>query len=132
MCRLFAVRVSVTSALSLRVSAKSAISLNVGFGEFPEALGTSFAVWSHHEVFALLPVVALGPRNPCRGRRRDDHLLRGAPHGGAAAARAARRRFGSPCRWGWASEVVIADAISARVWFDRRCQLLSDRCAPRC
>jgi hypothetical protein len=70
--------------------------LNVGLSEFPEAFGTSFAVWLQHEVLSLLPVVAPSPRHPCGGRRRDDHLLLlHAPHGGAAAACAVRRRFGS-------------------------------------
>ena len=47
-------------------------------------------------MLSFLPVVAPGPRHPCGGRRRDDHLfLHEAPHGGAGAACAARRRFGS-------------------------------------
>src|SRR4030095_2710037 len=67
-----------------------------GLGEFPEAFGTSFAVWLQHEVLSLLPVVTPGPRHPGGGRRRDDYLfLHAAPHGGAAAACAVRRWFGS-------------------------------------
>src|SRR4030095_11186436 len=49
-----------------------------GLGEFPEAFGTSLAIWLQHEVLSLLPVVAPGPRHPYGVRRRDDHLLRGA------------------------------------------------------
>src|SRR6266542_900959 len=76
-------------------SVKSAVSLNVSLGEFPEAFGTSFALWLQHEVLSLLSVVAPGPRNPCGGRRRDDPLLLQRARGSVATASAGRRRFGS-------------------------------------
>jgi hypothetical protein len=63
--------------------------------DLPDVVRCQEKVLLQHEVLSLVSVVAPGPRRPCGGWRRDDHLSPGAPRGGGAAARAARRRFGS-------------------------------------